>query len=296
MVNLCNVDGVVVPEREARIPVLDRGFLFGDSIYEVVATRGGIPFGFVEHLERLRSSAAGIRMEIGISDVELMRRTKQTMQAAANRENYVRIIVTRGVADAPNIDLRHAVGAPCIVVMVREWTPGPVAPVRLRIVERLRNDRRALDPAVKSGNYLNNVMGLAEARAAGDGDAVFLNAAGHVTEASTSNVFAVIDGTVVTPPLTDGLLAGITRQLVIDASREAGIAVVERSIGADELRASDEVFLSSTLRNVLPAIAVDGVAIGDGGTGAVTRRVAAAFDVAAARHKTEIDAPTWSSV
>lgn len=277
MSNLCNLDGVIVAEADARIPVLDRGFLFGDSIYEVFRTRGGAPFAWPEHLERLRASAAGLWMPLDLDDREIMQRAQATLDAAGNAESYVRIIVSRGTGSAPNIDLQYATGPCRWVMLVRPLTVAPGQPAHLWLVPRLRNDRRALDPAVKSGNYLNNVMGLAEARQRGATDAVFLNQSGHVTEASTSNVFAVRGGRVHTPPLSAGILAGITRVLVLEVCRQSAIEVIENDLTAEELRGADELFLTSTLRDIAPVTHLDGKPVRGGATGEVTGRLMRAF-------------------
>ncbi len=259
MVNFCNVDGVIVPENEAVVPVLDRGFLFGDSVYEVIRTRQGNLFGWRQHLDRLRDSAAQIGLRLSIDDATVMRRILDTMRAAGNAEHYVRIVVTRGTGTAPSIDLRAAPGPERWVLFARPL-PQPPSDVRLWIVDRLRNDRRALDPAVKSGNYLNNVLGLAEAQQKGASDCLFLNAHGFVTEASTSNVFAVKDGTWITPPLDAGILAGVTRALLLDWLRARGERVLERNLTRDELLAADCVFTTSTLRDIAVVTSIDGIA------------------------------------
>lgn len=277
MANLCNLDGAIGPEADARIPVLDRGFLFGDSVYEVCRTRGGVPFAWPEHLERLRTSAEGLLLPLDLDDRTVMQRVQKTLQAAANAESYVRIIVSRGTGTAPNIDLQYAPGPCRWVILVRPLTTLPGQPVHLALVPRLRNDRRALDPAVKSGNYLNNVLGLAEAKARGATDAVFLNHAGHVTEASTSNVFAVRAGRVHTPPLHAGILAGITRTLVLEVCRERGLEVIENDLTAEALRGADELFVSSTLRDIAPVTHLDGAPVQNGGVGPLTLALMEAF-------------------
>ena len=278
MANLCNLDGVIAPEAETRVPVLDRGFLFGDSVYEVIRTLGGAPFAWAEHLDRLWQSAAGIRMTLDLDRRQVMQRVVETLTRAGNTKSYIRIVVSRGTGSAPNIDLAYAPPAPCWLVMVRALSPIDGKPVHLARVDRLRNDRRALDPAVKSGNYLNNVLGLAEARERGATDCLFLNAQGHVTEASTSNLFAVVRGTVCTPTLDSGILAGVTRAMVLEWCRANGIPTAERNLTAEEFSAADEAFLSSTLRSVSPVLTLDGKPMGNGSPGALTMQVARGFD------------------
>jgi len=234
MANFCNVDGRICPESEAVVPVLDRGFLFGDSVYEVIRTRNGNLFAWREHLDRLRESAAGIGMALSLDDAGILRRVVDTMRAAGNQEHYVRIVVTRGDGTAPSIDLRTAKGRERWIVFARALPPAPTD-VRLKVIERLRNDRRALDPAVKSGNYLNNVLGLAEAQQQGATDCLFLNAQGFVTEASTSNVFVVRGGEWITPPLHAGILSGVTRALLLEWLRANGERATERDLVRDDV-------------------------------------------------------------
>jgi branched-chain amino acid aminotransferase len=295
MPNLCNLDGRVVPEADAHVPVLDRGFLFGDSVYEVVRTLGDVPFAWSEHWQRLVASAAAIRMELDLDERTVARRVAATLAAAAHGDSYVRLVVTRGTGTAPNIDLGHAPGPQRWVLLVRPLVTAPGAPARLHVVERLRVDRRALDPATKSGNYLNNVLALAEAKAAGATDCVMCNADGFVTEASTANVFARIAGSWRTPPLRAGILAGITRSLLLAFLPEHGERVEERDFTADELRGADEVFLSSTLRDLAPVTHVDGRALHGGAPGPVATRLLPVFrELAAARVRAFT--PAWRAL
>lgn len=293
MTNLCNVDGAILAERDARIPVLDRGFLFGDSIYEVVRTFGGVPFGWPEHWARLVASAEAIRLRLDLDEATIARRIAATVRAAGDGDHYVRLVVTRGTGEAPNIDLAYAKSPPCWVVLVRPLTPISGMTARLAIVDRLRNDRRALDPATKSGNYLNSVLGLAEAKDQGATDCVMVNAFGFVTEASTSNLFAFVDGAWTTPALGDGILAGITRSLLLQSAAAAGERVVERHLTAGDLRRADEVFLSSTLRDIGPVTHLDGRPIGDGRAGPRTSRWMASFQTFVQDRLRNHDGPRW---
>jgi branched-chain amino acid aminotransferase len=260
MTNLCNVNGELVPEAEAKVSVLDRGFLFGDSIYEVIRTRNGIPFAWPEHLERLHGSAVGLGLEIDVADGELTRRIVETLVAAGNAESYVRVIVTRGEGSAPNIDVDYALGKPTIIVMVRPMPALAGRPASVAIVGRLRTDRRALDPGIKSGNYLNNVMGLKEAKARGATDCLFMNSDGRLTEASTSNVWIIKGNAVITPALSAGLLAGVTRRLLFAMCAEQDILCVERDLFEEDIRQADGIFLTSTLRDIAPVDTLDGEA------------------------------------
>jgi len=277
MTNLCNLDGTVIPEDQARVPVLDRGFLFGDSVYEVIRTHADVPFAWPEHYERLRASAAAIQLDLDLAEADVARRVATTMAAADHGDSYVRVIVTRGTGTAPNIDLDYAPGPPCWVVLVRPAPKVSGTPAKLSIVQRLRNDRRALDPATKSGNYLNNLLALAEARATGATDCLMANAEGNITEGSTSNFFARIAGAWCTPPLGAGLLAGVTRHLLLELFARQGERLDERNLTPEQVRDAEELFLSSTLRDVSPVTHVDGKALHHGETGPYTADLIEAF-------------------
>lgn len=302
MTNVCSINGVIEPETQARIPVLDRGFLFGDSIYEVIRTHDRVPFGFDAHVARLRASADRLRLELPFSDDELAASVRTTIAAADRRraaepdqpqgtEKYIRIIVSRGTGSMPNIDTACVVTPPNVVIFVRHLPAAPSsaeAGIRACLVQTLRNDRRALDPAIKSGNYLNNILGLMEAKQRGGAEAIFLNGNGQVTEASTSNVGIVKDGRAWTPPLDSGILAGVTRAVLLAAARSRGVAFAERALDLAELRGADEVFLTSTLRGVLAVTQLDGRPIGDGKPGPFTARLQALLVDCVAREIAEV--------
>ena len=290
MASLCNVDGVISAESEARISALDRGFLFGDSIYEVVRTHGGIPLNWKEHWTRLCASAEALMMPLDLDESTIARRIHDTMTAAERHDNYVRIVVSRGAGDAPNIDLAYANSPPCWVIFVRPLELATGHPVRLGLVQRLRNDRRALDPATKSGNYLNNVMGLAEAKAQGATDCLMLNAHGEVTEASTSNLFVRIDGIWCTPPLNAGILAGITRGTLLEFLPLAGEQVQERSLTRADLETAEEMFICSTLKDIAPVTHINGQQLGP--SPSTTRLLPQFLEFLRAR-SAEQDEPRW---
>jgi branched-chain amino acid aminotransferase len=273
------LNGRLVADDEARVSVFDRGFLFGDSIFEVVRTRRGHPFLLGPHLVRLRHSAAEIYLDLPFRDAELIEAVDRGLQAAGNEESYVRIMVTRG---AGPLDLHPSeCDEPTLLIIVMPL-PAPAARmyeegVRLAVVGRQRTDPRALNPAAKTGNYLNNVLAIIEARRRGVDDAVMLNAEGFITEGTTANVFFVEGGTVHTPALASGILEGITRGLVIRMLGEEAIPIAEGSYTADRLRGADEAFFTSTTRDVMPIREVDGHVLGGGRPGPFTLRLAARF-------------------
>jgi branched-chain amino acid aminotransferase len=203
--SMTSVNGTVTRTADARVPVLDRGFLYGDSIYEVFRTYRGIPLFYAEHWRRFENSAALIRMRIGLTLDELTAAIRATIAATGaarlGADVYVRYVVTRGegpvdLFPSPDLKTRYVI----IVRQVTSWGADLYARgVRVAVAQTLRNPSRALDPNIKGGNYLNNVLGVMDARAVGADDCLMLNEAGFVTEASNSNVFFVIDGQLVTP-------------------------------------------------------------------------------------------------
>lgn len=260
MTTLVSLDGRIVSPEDATVPVLDHGFLFGDSVYDVIRTRHGRPFLATPHLARLRASAAALALDVPVSDGEITGWIDELIVAAGNAETYVRIVVTRGVGD---LELHPGTCAsPRVILIAKPLVTPPARQVengiRLAITDRRRTAPDALDPNVKSGNYLNSVLAIMEARERGADDAILLNGAGHLTESTTANVFFVTGGVVHTPEISCGLLRGITRSLVLKLLAEANVRVEEGRFGAEEFRHADEAFLTSTTRDVLPVGEVDG--------------------------------------
>ncbi|HUB07804.1 MAG TPA: aminotransferase class IV [Myxococcales bacterium] len=278
MPTLVSFDGRLLPPARARISVFDRGFLYGDSIYEVLRTYGGRPFELPAHLTRLGRSARLIGLRLPLRAAAFRRRIGAALHAARNRESYVRVIVTRG--EGP-IGLDPALAVrPHVLVIVRPLHAPPAEIYRrgvsVSVVDVRRNLRQAIDPAAKTGNYLNNVLALREARARGGYEALMLDARGRVAEGSTSNVFAVFGARVVTPPL-DGILAGVTRGLVLALAGRLGLEARERPLRPEDLRRADELFLTSTLRELVPIVRVDGRRVGAGTPGPTTLRLLETF-------------------
>jgi branched-chain amino acid aminotransferase len=280
---LVRVNGRVTPPEEAVVPALDRGFLYGDSVYEVIWWHRGVPVQAVDHMTRLRESARRIYMEIPGTDALYLEEIRSTLAAAGcgpDEDAYVRLVVTRGVTP---IGLRfEGAPTPTVVVVVapahRPTKPEWEAGLHLALVDRLRVSARALDPAAKTGNYMNN---LHEANARGADDGVLLNDRGEVTEGTTSNVYVVARGAVETPPLDAGILKGTTRTRVLALCRANGIPALERVLKPADLSFAEEVFLSSSVRGIIPATRVDGRPVGDGKPGPMTRRIHALFEAAA---------------
>jgi branched-chain amino acid aminotransferase len=275
-----HIGGKVCLPEEAKISVFDRGFLYGDSVYETIGTAHGRLFAARDHLDRLERSAMRIGLRVPPrADIE--RAIADTVEAAGNVESRVRVVLTRG---SGKLDLDPAsVDDTQLVVIVFPLGP-PSAEmyakgVAVAIVSITRNSPSAIDPAVKSGNYLNNVLALGEARRRmGAYEAILCGADGSIAEGSTSNVFTVVAGEVRTPPLEVGILDGITRAKVLELCRKGGLRVVETRIFPDDLRAAEEVFITSATRGVLPVTRVDDRAIGAGTPGPLTKKLIALYE------------------
>ena len=272
------IDGKIVPPEEAKVSVLDRSFLFGDSVYETLRTYGGKLFSFDQHMARLQHSAAQLRLNIpGV--VEIQRRCNETLEAAENEDSYCRIIVSRGEGTFGLLGGLDAPGR--LIILVRPFVPLERAlydnGVHFIISKTRRNPPEALDPSIKSGNYLNNIFAALEARDVGAFDAILLNTRGNVAEGTTSTVFCVRDGALWTPPLSAGILAGVTRRLTLEVARAEGLDVFEENFDADALRSAAEAFITSTMKQILPVVKIDGTVLGAGKPGPVTRHLMTAL-------------------
>ncbi len=274
-----SVDGLITPAHEARVSVLDNGFTFGDAVYETLRTYGGRPFALARHLRRLRASAGRLGIAIPLADAELATRLDALLARAENAESYIRFVVSRGVGDISyHFD---KVQGPTVVMVVKPYVFPPASwrteGVRVSLVDVRRNHPDALDPAIKSCNLLNNILAMRAAQAAGAMEAILLNASGEIAEGAGSNVFVVRGGEVLTPPLAAGILAGITREVLLELAPGCGVAIRETPLREGDLLGADEAFLTSTLKELAPITRVDDRAIGSGRPGPVTLRLLDAF-------------------
>ena len=277
--SLVSIDGRIRPTSQAQVSALDRGFLFGDSVYETLRTYDGAPFELAAHLARLRRSAQGLKLPIPVSDGEIGARLVRLLRASRLSEAILRVVVTRGPG---KIDLDPAQGRrPTLLLYARPLLLLPAEAYSVGVAVALIPARRAevggSDPTLKTGNYLANLLALGEARSRPSSrpiqEALMVAADGTVTEGTSSNFFVVQGRTLVTPPL-GVVLAGVTRARVIDLARAAGLTVIERSMKPAELHRADELFLTSTLREILPVIeAGDGEIVAAGKPGAITLRL-----------------------
>jgi branched-chain amino acid aminotransferase len=274
-----SVNGAVLPAEEARVSVLDTGFTFGDSVYETLRTYGGRPFHMDRHLARLRSSAGRLGIPLPDGDDLFARDVDAVLSRAGNPESYIRVMVSRGVGDVSYHFDR--VQGPTRVVIVKPYEPLPERcyseGVAVVIASVRRNSPRALDPAIKSGNLINNILAVREAQAAGALEPILLNDMGEVAEGASANVFIIKGGAALTPPLTAGILPGVTRQLILEIGRAKGVPAREETLRVADLLAADEAFITSTLKEAVPVRTIDGKPVGDGRPGPVTLRLLKAY-------------------
>ena len=276
---LVNINGNIVTPELATVSVFDRGFLYGDSIYEVTMTKDGIPFMIEPHLDRLESSAQKIGLPLPFSRAEIIQQVITTVKKLGAVKCYVRIVCTRGEGEITLDPTADQIGN--FILITKELPEYPRSwydkGVWMVVSDVVRNHKRATDPSVKSGNYLNNVMAMGEAKRAGAFDAIMLNHKGMVSEGTTSNIWMVKDNKFITPPLDAGLLGGITRQSLLDLGKAKGLDMMEENFSPEQMKAADEVFLTSTTKEIMPIVKIDQQVIADGQPGVNTRKLHALY-------------------
>jgi branched-chain amino acid aminotransferase len=267
------VDGQYCDEKSAKVSVFDHGLLYGDGVFEGIRAYNGRVFKLKEHIDRLYYSAKAILLEIPMSHAEMMRAVVETCRQNTLRDGYIRLLVTRGVGTLGLNPNRCKNPSVIIIADTIQLYPQELYDKGMAIVTvpTTRNLNNALNPAVKSLNYLNNVLAKIEANLAGVEEALMLNAAGYVAECTGDNIFILKDGRMLTPPLSSGALYGITRATVMDLARDAGITVSEPNLTRYDLYIADECFLTGTGAEIIPVTKIDGRVIGNGKPGATTR-------------------------
>jgi branched-chain amino acid aminotransferase len=273
------IDGVVGPLERATVSVLDRGFLYGDSVFETLRTYGGVAYALDRHLERLEKSSSLVHIDLPVSRAALGLEIAEAVRSAGYEECYVRVTITRGSGEL-GLDPSLA-GKPLRVILVAPLVSPPEAAYENGIsaithVARRAGDGTALAGA-KIGNYLVSILGVRAAKARGAAEALFVNEEGAVVEGATSNVFFVARDGLTTPPEESGILPGITRATVLEIAARLGIDVDYRAPSMREIGSFDEVFITSSIRELLAVVRLDGVPVGSGTPGPVFKRLLAAF-------------------
>lgn len=279
---MANVDGIISLAEEAKISVLDRGFLYGDSIYEVFRTYEGVPYLYEEHADRFENSARLAQMNISQTREQIRKEIEKTIQASgvqSGEDVYVRYTITRGSGPI-DLDPNRSPSTSFIILVkpVPEWPKENYADgVKLAIPNIRRNSSQTLEPNIKGGNYLNNVLAVGEAKAMGADDALMLNLNEKLTECSNSNILFVIDGAVVTPAVASGNLDGTSKRIVARVCEQFSIGYAEREMSVSDISSATECFITSATREVMP---VRSVLIPDGkrvefpsGGGELTKRL-----------------------
>jgi branched-chain amino acid aminotransferase len=273
------IDGKYYDERNAKISVFDHGLLYGDGIFEGIRIYNNRVFKLKEHIDRLFCSAKAIMLDIPLSHAAMMKAVVDTCRANKLRDGYVRLLVTRGIGSL-GLNPRSCKKPSVIVIADKiQLYPPEYYKNGLTIitVPTTRNLHSALNPAIKSLNYLNNILAKIEANNGGCEEAVMLNAEGFVAECTGDNLFIVTKGHLRTPPLSAGALYGITREVVMDLARQASLTVSEPNLTRYDLFTADECFLTGTGAELIPVVKIDGRVIGTGKPGPITKRLVSAY-------------------
>lgn len=273
------IDGKYCSERDAKISVFDHGLLYGDGIFEGIRAYNGRVFKLREHIDRLYCSAKALLLTIPVSHAEMMAATVETCRRNQIRDGYIRLVVTRGVGTLGLNPNRCKNPSVIIIADKIQLYPPELYRKGMEIVTvpTVRNLHSALNPAIKSLNYLNNILAKIEANIAGCEEAIMLNAEGYVSECTGDNVFVVKGDQLLTPPLSAGALYGITRRVVMEMATESGLKVSEPNLTRYDLFNAEECFLTGTGAELVPVVKIDGRVIGTGKPGPTTQRLVAQY-------------------
>ncbi|PDO10265.1 MAG: branched-chain-amino-acid transaminase [Candidatus Reconcilbacillus cellulovorans] len=273
------LNGEFVSREDAKVSVYDHGFLYGDGVFEGIRIYNGNIFKCKEHLERLYDSAKSIMLHIPLSFDEMQRALVETVRRNGLRDGYIRLVVSRGPGDL-GLDPRRS-PKPWIIIIAEQLAIYPEEAYRTGLrtisVSARRNLPDALNPKIKSLNYLNNILVKIQANLADVGEAIMVNAQGFVAEGSSDNIFIVKRGVVYTPPTWCGALEGITRRAIMEICGRIGIPLREEPFTMHDVYVADEVFFTGTAAEVIPVREVDGRTIGEGKAGPITTRLLQEF-------------------
>ena len=269
------INGKRFDKAEAKISVFDHGFLYGDGVFEGIRIYSGKVFRLREHIERLYDSARHILLDIPLIREQMTQSVLEAAKAYAKPDGYIRLIVTRG-AGSLGLDPRKC-SDPQVIIIVDDISlyPAEAYEKGMRVITAsiIRNHPNALNPRIKSLNYLNNILAKIEADRAGVPEAIMLNHIGEVAECTADNIFLVKHGILRTPHLAAGILEGVTRNAVIELARAAKITVQEMALTRHDLLSADESFLTGTGAEIAPIVECDGRPIGNGKPGPITRQL-----------------------
>lgn len=273
------IDGKFYGERDAKVSVFDHGFLYGDGVFEGIRAYHGRVFKLKEHIDRLFYSAKAILLDIPLTHAQICRATVETVRANKLKDSYIRLIVTRGIG---SLGLNpKSCARPSVIIIAGKIQVYPAAlyarGLDIITVPTVRNLHSAVNPAIKSLNYLNNILAKIEATNAGVEEAVMLNSEGYVAEGTADNLFIIKHGALMTPPLSAGALYGITRGTVMELAETAGMKVTEPNLTRYDLFNADECFVTGTGAEIMPVVKIDGRVIGSGKPGPLTKKLVEAY-------------------
>jgi branched-chain amino acid aminotransferase len=270
-----------VDKADAKVSVYDHGLLYGDGVFEGLRIYSGKVFRLAEHIDRLYDSAKAIALKIPLTPAEMTAAVESTVVANAKIDGYIRLIVTRGPGTL-GLDPRKC--EPVVIVIVDDISlyPRELYEDGLKIITAatIRNHPNAVNPRIKSLNYLNNILAKLEAIRAGCLEAIMLNHVGNVAECTGDNIFVIKNGVLKTPPTDAGILEGITRNFVIELAKKHGIPFQEATLSRHDVYTADEVFLTGSAAEVIAVTEVDSRPIGAGKQGPITRQLREAFSKA----------------
>jgi branched-chain amino acid aminotransferase len=273
------LNGELVPKSQAKVSVFDHGFLYGDGVFEGIRAYNGKVFMLDEHLDRLYDSAKSIWLTIPLTKEQMRDAILQTLRANKLRDAYIRVVVSRGEGDL-GLDPRKCPKPNIVIITDRiELFPEELYErgIEMVTVSVRRNSPQALNPNIKSLNYLNNILAKIEAINAGKPEGLMLTLDGYVAEGTGENIFIVKRGELFTPPAYMGILKGITRQVVMKLAKEEGIPVHEAVLTLHDVYIADECFLTGTGAEIIPVVKLDGRVIGDGVPGPITKTLIQKF-------------------
>ena len=274
------INGKFYEKNEAKVSVFDHGLLYGDGVFEGIRSYNRLVFKLKEHIDRLFESAKSIMLTIPLSKEELIKAVILTLKKNSLKDAYIRLVVTRGEGDL-GLDPRKCNGNATIIIITDKINLYPdkfyKEGLKIVTVPTIRNLPEALNPQIKSLNYLNNILAKIEATNAGCNEAIMLDSLGYVAECTGDNIFIVKDRHLYTPPQCMGTLRGITRDAVLEIARKAKISAHEHVITRHEVYISDECFLTGTAAEIIPVVMVDGRVIGLGKPGKLTSELLKKF-------------------
>jgi branched-chain amino acid aminotransferase len=273
------IGGKLFDKADAKISVYDHGLLYGDGVFEGLRSYSGRVFRLEQHLDRLHDSARAIHLQLPMSKEAIGKAVYETLAVNGLRDAYIRLVVTRG-AGSLGLDPRKTTDPQLIIITDSiSLYPEELYEHGLKIITAatMRNHPSALNPRIKSLNYLNSILAKVEGTNAGCLEALMLNHKGEVSECTGDNIFVVRRGEIHTPSIDAGILEGITRDAVIDLARASNLTVVERTMDRHDIYTADECFLTGTAAEIIPVVELDGRPIGEGQPGPLTRELRARF-------------------